>query len=96
MAHVTGDVQFPSTKNGRVAMGWAAAQAATTADFSHGSWFWTHFSGGLNYQVHPSGTSGRSAIRSDQPADHPCGRDMHNATCCPLVICLAWLPAVQN
>ncbi|CAK0758443.1 hypothetical protein CVIRNUC_002620 [Coccomyxa viridis] len=51
VAHVTGDVQFPSTKDSHVAMGWAAAQAATTADFSHGSWFWTHFSGGLNYQV---------------------------------------------
>ena len=64
VAHVTGDVQFPGTKDGRVAMGWAAAQAATTADFSHGSWFWTHFSGGLNYQVHPSakpGTLGKLA-----------------------------------
>ena len=53
VAHVTGDVQFPKTKNGRVDLGWAAGQVATTADFSHGSWFWTHFSGGLNYQVCP-------------------------------------------
>ncbi|CAL5227084.1 g9990 [Coccomyxa viridis] len=51
VAHVTGDVQFPKTKEGKVDMGWAAGQVATTADFSHGSWFWTHFSGGLNYQV---------------------------------------------
>ena len=51
VAHVTGEVQFPKTRNGKVDLGWAAAQVATTADFSHGSWFWTHFSGGLNYQV---------------------------------------------
>jgi hypothetical protein len=50
---VTGDVEFLDLKDGRVAKGWAAAQVATTADFSHGSWFWTHFSGGLNYQVTP-------------------------------------------
>ena len=36
---------------GKVARGWAAAQVATSADFAHGSWFWTHISGGLNYQV---------------------------------------------
>ncbi len=51
VAHVTGEVQFPKTKEGKVDMGWAAGQVATTADFSHNSWFWTHFSGGLNYQV---------------------------------------------
>lgn len=34
-----------------VPKGWAAAQAAASADFSHGSFFWTHISGGLNYQV---------------------------------------------
>ena len=53
VAHVTGEVHFPKTKEGKVDMGWAAGQVATTADFSHGSWFWTHFSGGLNYQVCP-------------------------------------------
>ena len=53
VAHVTGDVQFPKTKDGKVNLGWAAGQVAPTADFSHGSWFWTHFSGGLNYQVCP-------------------------------------------
>lgn len=51
VAHVTGDVQFPKIKEGKVDMGWAAGQVATTADFSHNSWFWTHFFGGLNYQV---------------------------------------------
>ncbi|CAD7699395.1 unnamed protein product [Ostreobium quekettii] len=54
VAHVTGDVDFFSedeSNNGRVPRGWAAAQVQTTADFSHGSWFWTHVSGGLNYQV---------------------------------------------
>lgn len=50
---MTGDVEFLESKEGRVARGWAAAQVATTADFSHGSWFWDQFSGGLNYQVHP-------------------------------------------
>lgn len=47
------DVEYlqadPAT--GKVARGWAAAQVATSADFAHGSWFWTHVSGGLNYQV---------------------------------------------
>ena len=38
-------------RTGKVPRGWAAAQVATSADFAHGSWFWTHFSGGLNYQV---------------------------------------------
>ena len=48
---MSGDVKFLEPKDGQVARGWAAAQVATTADFSHGSWFWTQFSGGLNYQV---------------------------------------------
>ena len=55
VAHVSGDVEFLEPKEGKVTRGWAAAPVATTADFSHGSWFWTQFSGGLNYQVH--GTS---------------------------------------
>ena len=87
VAHVTGDVQFPKTKDGRVAMGWAAAQAATTADFSHGSWFWTHFSGGLNYQVQPlckSCNLGKPAITI------PVAWTCRAATCCPLLISLAW------
>lgn len=51
VAHVTPDVAFLKLKDGRLAHDWAAAQVATTADFAHGSFFWTHFSGGLNYQV---------------------------------------------
>jgi fatty acid desaturase len=51
VAHVVPDVEYLQHTNGKVARGWAAAQVATTADFSHGSWFWTHISGGLNYQV---------------------------------------------
>lgn len=51
VAHVTPDVAFLQQKNGVLAHDWAAAQVATTADFAHGSFFWTHFSGGLNYQV---------------------------------------------
>nr|ADB81956.1 delta 5 desaturase [Lobosphaera incisa]AEU04699.1 fatty acid delta-5-desaturase [Lobosphaera incisa]AID50177.1 delta-5 fatty acid desaturase [Lobosphaera incisa] len=52
VAHVTSDVSYlEADKTGKVPRGWAAAQAATTADFAHGSWFWTQISGGLNYQV---------------------------------------------
>lgn len=51
VAHVTPDVAFLQQKDGILAHDWAAAQVATTADFAHGSFFWTHFSGGLNYQV---------------------------------------------
>lgn len=51
VAHVTPDVAFLQQTNGALAHDWAAAQVATTADFAHGSFFWTHFSGGLNYQV---------------------------------------------
>lgn len=52
VAHVVGDVAFMQQGGAPgVPKGWAAAQAATSADFSHGSFFWTHISGGLNYQV---------------------------------------------
>ncbi len=51
VAHVTPDVAFLQQKDGMLAHDWATAQVATTADFAHGSFFWTHFSGGLNYQV---------------------------------------------
>lgn len=53
VAHITGEVEFLDSAGGKVERGWAAGQVATTADFSHGSWLWTHFSGGLNYQVMP-------------------------------------------
>lgn len=60
VAHVTPDVAFLQQKDGMLAHDWATAQVATTADFAHGSFFWTHFSGGLNYQVSllPSCTAG--------------------------------------
>jgi len=53
VAHVVEDVAYLEREEGsrKVALGWAAAQMATTADFSHGSAFWTHVSGGLNHQV---------------------------------------------
>jgi fatty acid desaturase len=53
VAHVVDDVAYPArdVATGRVPLGWAAGQVATTADFCHGSAFWTHVSGGLNYQV---------------------------------------------
>lgn len=49
VAHVVDDVQYLEPVD--ASRGWAAKQVATTADFSHGSFLWTHFSGGLNYQV---------------------------------------------
>ena len=55
VAHVTPDVEFfkVDEKTGIITSNktWAEAQLASSADFAHGSTFWTHFSGGLNYQV---------------------------------------------
>ena len=52
VAHVVDEVEFlEKDSSGKVAGGWAAQQLATSADFCHGSLFWTHISGGLNYQV---------------------------------------------
>ena len=52
VAHVVGEVQFfKLSKEGGLNLSWAESQLCSSADFSHGSWFWTHFSGGLNYQV---------------------------------------------
>jgi len=55
VAHVTPDVEFfkVDEKTGVITSNksWAEAQLASSADFAHGSKFWTHFSGGLNYQV---------------------------------------------
>ncbi len=55
---------------GRVPHGWAEAQVLASADFAHGSWLWTHFSGGLNYQARPrpaaraaGGAASRKACR---------------------------------
>lgn len=38
-------------KNGLINVDWAAMQVMTSQDYGHGSWFWTVFSGSLNYQV---------------------------------------------
>eukprot|EP00793_Prasinoderma_coloniale_P000441 PRCOL_00005426-RA len=51
VAHVSTAAVFPEAKDGKVAMGWATAQCATTINFAPGNWFWTHVSGGLNHQV---------------------------------------------
>ena len=52
VAHVVGEVRFFTlSKEGRLNLGWGESQLYSSADFAHGSRFWTHFSGGLNYQV---------------------------------------------
>ena len=52
VAHVVGDVHFfQLNEKNQLNKGWGEAQLMTSADFAHGSKFWTHFSGGLNYQV---------------------------------------------
>lgn len=51
VAHVTLPASWPKAEGGRIKMGWATAQCATTVNFCPGSWFWTHISGGLNHQV---------------------------------------------
>ena len=37
--------------SGKVPCSWAVQQLTSSADFAHDSWFWTHLSGGLNYQA---------------------------------------------
>lgn len=51
VAHVVDEVEYLNPGKDESSKGWAARQVATTADFSHNSFFWTHFSGGLNYQA---------------------------------------------
>jgi acyl-lipid (8-3)-desaturase len=52
VAHVVDAVDFIDARpDGSIPGGWAAQQLATSADFAHGSLFWLHISGGLNYQV---------------------------------------------
>lgn len=51
VAHVVDEVEYLRPGSPAMAKGWAAAQVAASADFSHGSFFWTHVSGGLNYQA---------------------------------------------
>lgn len=52
VAHVTEKAAWPQVKDdGKVDMGWASSQVATTVNFAPRSWFWTHISGGLNHQI---------------------------------------------
>lgn len=52
VAHVVEEVDFLQKDCDGVIQGsWAEKQIRTSADFCHGSFFWTHFSGGLNYQI---------------------------------------------
>ena len=52
VAHVVGDVRFFQLSDaGKLNLGWGESQLYSSADFAHDSKFWTHFSGGLNYQV---------------------------------------------
>ena len=53
VAHVSEDVEFfhKDKKTNGIERSWAVSQVETTVDFSHDSWFGTHFSGGLNYQT---------------------------------------------
>lgn len=54
VAHVVESVSFPTvdaaTRVVASPKGWAAAQLSSTADFAPDSFFWLHFSGGLNHQ----------------------------------------------
>lgn len=49
--HVTDRADFYEKKGDKVNVGWTKSQIEGTSDFAHDSWFWTHVSGGLNYQV---------------------------------------------
>merc|ERR1712183_517508 len=39
------------TKSKVPANDWAAVQCQTSVNWAPGSWFWNHFSGGLNHQI---------------------------------------------
>ena len=48
----SGEQPMAETANGKVeANDWAAVQCQTSVNWSSGSWFWNHFSGGLNHQI---------------------------------------------
>lgn len=55
VAHVVEEAAFPVVEknNGvsEVSQGWAAVQVSTTTNFCTDSLFWTHISGGLNFQI---------------------------------------------
>ncbi len=50
--HVVTEVEWPlPDADGKIHTDWAEHQVRTSQDYGHKSWFWTVFSGGLNYQV---------------------------------------------
>ncbi|KXS15116.1 delta-5 fatty acid desaturase [Gonapodya prolifera JEL478] len=51
--HVVGEVEWPlpDPKTNQIERDWAEHQISTSQDYAHGSWFWTVFSGALNYQA---------------------------------------------
>ncbi|KAL3683664.1 hypothetical protein R1sor_001686 [Riccia sorocarpa] len=55
VAHVVDDAVFPTVQTdgvkSKIPSGWAEMQVRTTTNFSSGSLFWTHISGGLNHQI---------------------------------------------
>eukprot|EP00209_Acetabularia_acetabulum_P000690 EC095402.1.p3 GENE.EC095402.1~~EC095402.1.p3 ORF type:complete len:110 (+),score=5.10 EC095402.1:3-332(+) len=51
LAHVGEQADHMELVDHKVDMGWAQSQLATTCDFEPTSFFWTHFSGGLNHQA---------------------------------------------
>lgn len=53
LAHVMEETEFPiiDKEEGKIKLGWAELQLATTVNFAPNSKFVTWFSGGLNYQV---------------------------------------------
>lgn len=55
VAHVVEKADFPVIEKvdgvSKVSQGWAASQVSTTNNFCTDSLFWTHISGGLNFQI---------------------------------------------
>lgn len=77
---------------GRVPHGWAEAQVLASADFAHGSWLWTHFSGGLNYQAgtpasQPCQLKPNTLDPLQQPCYSPCKHSLLTRRALP-VLCM--------
>ena len=52
LAHAVGEANFPACDAaGRMNNEFAKHQIETTVDFARDSWFWTWYTGGLNFQV---------------------------------------------
>eukprot|EP01024_Parvocaulis_polyphysoides_P037531 TRINITY_DN33470_c0_g1_i2.p1 TRINITY_DN33470_c0_g1~~TRINITY_DN33470_c0_g1_i2.p1 ORF type:complete len:211 (-),score=4.27 TRINITY_DN33470_c0_g1_i2:162-707(-) len=51
LAHVGDEAEHIEVVDNKIHMGWAQSQLASTCDFEPCSFFWTHFSGGLNHQA---------------------------------------------